>query len=87
MHPASWGQAVCPANDRSPKGCVLQNRFEVSHKIAFFLLIIIDQRKGSENEAFSEWNPQAETAFFAEENRLSPSGTDLFILLPFNSKS
>ncbi|MBP3306065.1 MAG: hypothetical protein J6L66_00415, partial [Anaerotignum sp.] len=29
-------------------------------------------RKGSENEAFSDWNPQAETALFAEENRLSP---------------
>ena len=26
-------------------------------------------RRGSENEAFSEWNPQVETAFFAEENR------------------
>ena len=40
-------------------------------------------RKGSENEAFSEWNPQAETAFFAEENRefqgACTDGTHLFI--------
>lgn len=31
-------------------------------------------------KGFPEWNPQAETALFAEENRLSPSGTDLFFL-------
>jgi hypothetical protein len=29
----------------------------------------IGQRKGLENQEFSNWNPQAETALFAEENR------------------
>ena len=30
------------------------------------------KRKGSENEEFSEFNPQAEIALFAEENSSAP---------------
>ena len=42
---------------------------------------IFMSRKGLENEAFSNWNPQAETALFAEENRAfqACAGTHLFI--------
>ena len=49
----------------------------------------IGQRKGLENEAFSNWNPQAETALFAEENRefqgACTDGTHLFGIY-FNKK-
>ena len=71
--------------------------------ITFFLLLPLRKRttenrrpfylhylgKGSGNLRFPEWNPQAETALFAEENSafLACDGTHLFILLPFNSKS
>ena len=51
-------------------GHLSSHKKEKANPLGFaFKNLVVIQRKGLENEAFSNWNPQAETALFAEENR------------------